>query len=599
VFDDGDDKELSGPWATVSATTAGPPGIPTDVEVTNAHQSLQVTWAAPVNTGGSPTGTGDVPNNGGSPITGYEITWDGGGTATVGADARSYTITGLDNRYNYTVTVKAVNAAGKSGDGTVITGGSLTVKPEAVNSAPSNVAAVPPPVMTGVTHVGTTLKVTWNAPGSNGTNPGNGYVVEHRNSMVPAVPGVRGTGPAGDWVTTGVGTIDVVNRKVDITGLAPGTAYDVRVQAVNIPDPRNAPTTMANGPWATGSGTPATLPGQVVIAAGDVEAGFSSVTLRWGPPETGGSDITHYLVRYALSAPGSQFSSDIRVNAPATRTTIRGLRTDTGYVVQIQAVNAIGKGTSSGEIGFSTSAAASAPASVIAVPIATTPVAAASITTDSHNTLFVRWSPVTQTNGGGAITGYTIQYRQVMPNGAYITGQDWSAADALNVAIPDDKKTEAVIVLPRSDAEGKHYLVRVRANANTLGSSGYAAVVKSEGVPIVGTDDGEHNLGPTVSINTAVSKTTLNVAWNSISPADVRSTITGYKVRWFPSEAGAGGSIGSADVSGKETGKYAITGLTPGTYTVVVSVVNHVGGSAETTAMSGENSDQATIEVPR
>ena len=144
VFNDGD-KELAGPWATVSATTAGPPGVPTNVEVTNAHQSLQVTWAAPVTTGGATPLTGDVPNNGGSPITGYEITWDGGGTATVGADARSYTITGLDNRYNYTVAVKAVNAAGKSGAGsdTADTAAAdsalLTVKPEAVNSAPSNV----------------------------------------------------------------------------------------------------------------------------------------------------------------------------------------------------------------------------------------------------------------------------------------------------------------------------------------------------------------------------------------------------------------------------------------------------------------------------
>ena len=112
--------------------------------------------------------------------------------------------------------------------------------------------------------------------------------------------------------------------------------------------------------------TPATLPDQVVLNTGDdLEPGFSSVTVRWDAPGNGGSDITHYLVRYALSTPGSQFSSDIRVNAPATRTTIRGLRTDSGYVVQVQAVNAIGKGTSSAETGFSTSGVASAPASVI------------------------------------------------------------------------------------------------------------------------------------------------------------------------------------------------------------------------------------------
>ena len=135
-------------------------------------------------------------------------------------------------------------------------------------------------------------------------------------------------------------------------------------------------------------------------------------------------------------------------------------------------------------------------------------------------------------------------------------------------------------------------------------------MVKSEGVPIatdMASDDG-HFLNPMVEIDTAVSKTTLNVAWNSISPANVDSTITGYKVRWYPSAPGAGGSIGSKDVSGKETGEYAITGLTPGCYTVVVSVVNHVGGSIEIEATSSVDADadagscdtsEMTIGVPK
>ena len=475
---------------------------------------------------------------------------------------------------------------------------SLTVKPEAVNSAPSNVVAVPPPVVTGVPHDGTILKVTWNAPGSNGTTPVKDYVVEYRTSFDPAVPGVSGSTAATEWINTAVGTVDPVNRTVDIGDpsnmLVSGTAYDVRVQAVNIPNPKTAPMDEGNGPWATGSGTPATLPDQVVVADANVESGFSSVTVRWAAPESnGGSDITHYLVRYALSAAGSQFSSDIRVNAPATRTTIRGLRTDSGYVVQVQAVNAIGKGTSSAETPFSTAAAASAPASVVAVPIPTPAALAAALNIADGNTLYVRWSRVTQTNGGGAITGYTIEYRAVDADGV------WDDEDAVwaNGVIPDAKKTEGMILIPRADAEGTNYLVRVRANASSPGSSGYAAVVKSEGVPIVGEAANQHDLSPMVSINTAVSKTTLNVEWNSISPADVRSTVTGYKVRWYPSAAGAGGSSGSKDVSGKETGKYAITGLTPGTYTVVVSVVNHVGGSDEIEATSDGDGDTGTFDA--
>ena len=75
-------------------------------------------------------------------------------------------------------------------------------------------------------------------------------VLRYRTSFVPAIPGVRGTTPAGAWSTSGVAVVDPVNRKVDITGLNPGTRYDVRVQAVNRPDLRN-PAATANGPWAT------------------------------------------------------------------------------------------------------------------------------------------------------------------------------------------------------------------------------------------------------------------------------------------------------------------------------------------------------------
>ena len=134
------------------------------------------------------------------------------------------------------------------------------------------------------------------------------------------------------------------------------------------------------------------------------------------------------------------------------------------------------------------------------------------------------------------------------------------------------------------------------ATANNPGSSAYSSVVKSEGVPIVGPNFGEHNLDPRVLINTAVSRTTLNVEWNSISATDVRSNVTGYKVRWYPSTPGAAGRTGSVNVSGKSTSSYAITGLTPGFYTVAVSAVNRIGSSEKILAVS--DFGRTTIEVP-
>ncbi len=585
-FDQGTDKELTGPWATVSATPARAPGAPTDIEVTNAYQALHVTWAAPVTPGGANPLPGDAPNTGGSPITGYEITWDDGGSATVGPAARSYTVTGLDTRYNYTVAVKTVNAAGKSAAGTAIQGRSLTVKPEAVNAAPRNVVAVPPPVFAGVTHADDTLKVSWDAPVSNGTAPAHDYLVQYREAFVPAIRGVRGTTPAGAWSTTGVATVDRVNRKVDITGLNPGTRYEVRVQAVNRPDLKK-PTVTANGPWATSSGTPATVPYKVVVAREDVETGYTSLNVRWAPPndnETGGSPITHYLVRYAISEPGELFSSDIRVNAPTTRITISGLRTNTNYVVQVQAVNASGKGPSSDETTGFTAGVPSPPASVRAVSVPTT------IENATGNSLRVSWPAVTQSNGGGTIAGYLVQYRPVSETGVWTT-EPWSTTD---VVIPDERRQRVAVITGL--IEGQHYLVRVRATANNPGSSAYSPVVKSEGVPIVGPNFDQHNLGPRVSINTAVSRTTLNVEWNSIAASNVQSNVTGYQVRWYPSTPEATSRRGTVNVPGKSTSSYAITGLTPGFYTVAVSAVNRIGSSEEILAVS--DFGRTTIEVP-
>ena len=201
------------------------------------------------------------------------------------------------------------------------------------------------------------------------------------------------------------------------------------------------------------------------------------------------------------------------------------------------------------------------------------------------------WPAVTQSNGGGAIAGYLVQYRPVSETGVWTT-EPWSTT---NVVTPDQQRPRVAVTTGL--VEGQHYLVRVRATANNPGSSAYSLVVKSEGVPIVGPNFGEHNLDPRVSINTAVSRTTLNVEWNSISATDVRSNVTGYKVRWYPSTPGAAGRTGSANVSGKSTSSYAITGLTPGFYTVVVSAVKHIGTSDEILAVS--DFGRTTIEVPQ
>ena len=93
---------LSSPWAQGFGTPATSPFAPTNVMVTTAHESLQVSWAPPTNTGGSD-------------ITGYKLTWSAGIPATVTIGNRTtYMITGLENRFAYTVRVKTITAVGES-----------------------------------------------------------------------------------------------------------------------------------------------------------------------------------------------------------------------------------------------------------------------------------------------------------------------------------------------------------------------------------------------------------------------------------------------------------------------------------------------------
>ena len=320
---------------------------------TTAHESLQISWAPPTNTGGSD-------------ITGYKLTWSAGIPASVIVGNRtSYTITGLENRFAYTVSVKTITAVGESTSAFA----SGSTQPSAVPAAPRNVqVSTAPLLINGNTnvHAGTTLVVTWDAPPPNGTNPVDGYVVQRRDSLISSTtPGGSAT-PASHWINTDVGTVDVINRTATIGGLQTGRSYDIRVQATNDHDTKTS-TASIGGPWASGSGTPATAPAAITPT---LEPGYTSMIVSWDPPADNGSDITHYLIRYAENLTGNEpYSADIRVNAPATRTRITGLEVGVPYVAQVQAVNAIGTGPNpTGETQTTTGLIPDAPTSVRAVP---------------------------------------------------------------------------------------------------------------------------------------------------------------------------------------------------------------------------------------
>ena len=545
----GDEATLENPpWAEGSGTPVTLPGAPTGLEVVIAHQSLQITWNAPAD-----SDSGTEPGDGGSDITGYKVTWSAGipAEATVPAEPRMYTITGLDNRYAYSVSIETITAVGESATEVSTTD---DVSPDPVPAAPTNVKAVPPPVVAGEDHNGTSLLVSWNAPPSNGTSAVTGYNVQYRTSVVLDDDGDVTT-PPGAWGNDAA--VPASATATSITPLINGTSYDVRVQAQNDSDPNTAGIQPQAGPFGVGSGTPATLPGAVALVPDGVEPGYTSLSVTWAPAVRNGSDITHYLVRYARNVTGNEpFSSDMRVNAPLTRVNLTGLGVGIEHVIQIQAVNGIGTGPNAdADFEGTTGLHPNAPASVTAVP-----------EVDGNGSMLtVTWSKVTQTNGTGPVTSYVVEVLD--------TDADSPSWVATTVADP----TDTTVDVPDVTA-GNTYLVRVRAMAGRPGSNGYlAGTVTAAGVPTAPAE-------VSATLDEATSST-VNVSWVSI-PEGTDTNITGYIVTWSNTRNPVTGSRGSASVSGSGTSMYTITGLNPGIYAVQVRAVNHVGKSDVTAGIA-------------
>lgn len=587
-------------WAAASGTPTQAPGPPT-LEATGvlvAHQSLLVTWRPPASTGGSP-------------ITGYEVTYTSGGTprtVNTAATATTTTITGLTNGFNYTVSVKAVSASGKGP-----ASAEVAAIPRAVPAAPRNLTARPPSAVGAdgnrVVVDPESLLVTWDPPSANGTSPVTGYVVEYRESYVAqTTPDTNDEKLAGDWTNVPLTTTLVNSRSVTITALkdrrsgsatGKGVAFDVRVRATN--DTSVGPNPAPGGPWAQTSATPATQPASIgadetaAAANIDVESGHQSLTVTWNPPDNGGSPITHYLLRYAEGEAG-QYGTPVQIDAPDHRHTITGLDNSTSYSVVVAAVNAVGSGVYSHRINGFTAAVPPAPATVTA----TAPKLNSDDTPGDGTELTVTWAAVTETNGGAPITGYRVQYRRLadpdkpVPDARY-SARVWKTVDGNTDPGNTDFPIGASTAQIRDLEPAASYQVRVRAvtRSDTLGTSGYAAVVKTVGIPT--------NVSiNAVRINDAAAEEpagTKIITWESSGRG--LAEVTHYRVRWFPSVAGAPGSSGMTTIEVGSPRTHTVTDLAAGTYAAKVSACNAIGctgevlSSYDTRTQSGD-----TVTVP-
>ena len=279
------------PATRMSTTTAAVPTVVTALQVPGTTSTtITLDWKAPL-------------DDGGSPVTGYRVTWNGGATtvATTG-----YTLTGLSADTPYSITVAAIN-----GNGT-----GASAQASARTSKASQAAAPGPPRGLAASNVqDTSVRLTWKAPASDGGSAVTGYRVF-----------VNGK------------TTNVTGTTADVSGLSAGTSYSATVAAVSDAGVGTAATISFR---TTGGAVTTGTPGSVVnlqITAKNA----TTATLDWSAPvSTGGSPITSYTVTNITTGQRQSLA------APITQVTL-ALAPARTYALTVVAVNANGDGLVTG-----------------------------------------------------------------------------------------------------------------------------------------------------------------------------------------------------------------------------------------------------------
>jgi len=271
---------------TLTVNVATSPEAPGFFTATPGDGQVTLSWTAP--------------SNGGSTITGYQVSSNNGESWTsLGQSARTHTFDGLTNGTSYTFKVRAVNSVGAGAEATVT---ATPAAPATTPAAPENFTATP-----GDKYVA----LSWTVP-SDGGSPITGYQVSKDNGE--------------NWTSLGQNI-----HGYFMTGLTNGTSYTFKVRAVN---------SVGVGTEATVSATPVApattpaAPGNFIATPGD-----GQVKLTWtAPSDDGGSPITGYEVS---KDNGASWTSLTQNNHTFTFT---DLTNGTSYTFKVRAENSTGIG---------------------------------------------------------------------------------------------------------------------------------------------------------------------------------------------------------------------------------------------------------------
>lgn len=293
--------------------------------------------------------------NGGSFITNYEYTLNGGGTWTLfspNLSASPAVITGLSGGTNYSqIKLRAVNANGRSSDSGTLSGTPLISAP----SAPTNISVT----------------------------PGDGQLsISFKPALSNGVPITRYEYSLDGGISFSQFSVSYLNSPVVITGLTNRATYTaIKLRAVN--------SVGAGSPSLAFSGTPSRVATAPTILG--VTAGNQSLTITFNPGNDFGVSISNY--QYTLDG-GTTWKTLVPSDA-LSPVVIPGLTNGVTYsALRLRAVNSVGPGDRS-ELFTGTP---TAPATVPSAPVV--------ISLLPANQKVVLTLSGTVSNGGSALIRY-------------------------------------------------------------------------------------------------------------------------------------------------------------------------------------------------
>ena len=330
-----DSVELYSDAVSVNNTTpASQPDPPENLEATPIHRSVNLTWDASDDNGGSPITEHQYRKKVGSGS--WESYWTGilDSAPPSGVNRTSFTVPSLTNGTSYAFELRAVNK-----------GGANNVELESSGIVVDNIIPVGPPTsprtLTGI-YGDAQVTLSWLAPVSNGGTSISRYDYQKKETT-EGWPDAWNIIPDNRLASEGLTRTYTVD-----TDLTNGTAYNFRVRAVSQGINNNK--IDGESVEMTGSITPIgppTAPTSLIATNGYLET-----VLSWTPSTSdGGSSITKHKYRQQIQGdPWEDNWISIPTSAPnqahAISYTIEGLSGGTVYNFELLAVNSGGANNS-------------------------------------------------------------------------------------------------------------------------------------------------------------------------------------------------------------------------------------------------------------